>query len=63
MNLVQVTQESIAIGQPLPFALRDESGILLARKGYTIVARDDLDAMRWRGIELETHGMQLILGR
>ena len=33
MNLVQVTNESIAIGQPLPFSLRDETGILLARKG------------------------------
>lgn len=50
MNLVQVTQESIAIGQPLPFALRDETGILLARKGYVIVARDDLEAMRGRGL-------------
>jgi len=50
MNLVQVTQESIAIGQPLPFALRDETGILLARKGYTILARGDLEAMRGRGL-------------
>ncbi len=36
MNLVQVIDESIAIGQPLPFSLRDEAGILLARKGYVI---------------------------
>lgn len=50
MNLVQVTQESIAIGQPLPFALRDETGILLARKGFVIGARDDLEAMRGRGL-------------
>ena len=49
MNLVQVTQESIVIGQPLPFSLRDEAGILLARKGYVIAARDDLEAMRGRG--------------
>ena len=50
MNLVQVTQESIVIGQPLPFALRDQGGILLARKGYVIAARDDLEAIRGRGL-------------
>lgn len=50
MNLVQVTHESIVIGQPLPFALRDEVGTLLARKGYVIPARDDLEAMRGRGL-------------
>ncbi len=50
MNLVQVTSESIMIGQPLPFALRDETGILLARKGYVIGSRSDLEAMRGRGL-------------
>ncbi len=50
MNLVQVTHESIVIGQPLPFALRDELGILLARKGFVIASRDDLEAMRGRGL-------------
>lgn len=50
MNLVQVTQESITIGQPLPFALRDATGTLLARKGFVIGARDDLEAMRGRGL-------------
>ena len=48
MNLVQVTHESITIGQPLPFSLRDESGALLARKGYVIVSREDLEAVRGR---------------
>ena len=38
------------IGQPLPFALRDETGILLARKGFVISGRDDLEAMRGRGL-------------
>lgn len=38
------------IGQPLPFPLRDEAGILLARKGYVITSRDDLEAMRGRGM-------------
>ncbi len=50
MNLVQVIDESIAIGQPLPFSLRDQNGTLLARKGYVIVTRDDLEAVRGRGL-------------
>jgi hypothetical protein len=50
MNLVQVTNESIVIGQPLPFSLRDETGILLARKGYVIGSRADLESMRGRGL-------------
>lgn len=49
MNLVQVTHESITIGQPLAFSLRDETGALLARKGFVIVSRDDLEAVRGRG--------------
>lgn len=49
MNLVQVPHESIVIGQPLVFSLRDETGALLARKGYVIVSRDDLEAVRGRG--------------
>ena len=50
MNLVQVTHESIMIGQPLPFSLRDETGVLLARKGYVIGSRADLEAIRGRGL-------------
>ena len=50
MNLVQVTNESIMIGQPLPFSLRDETGTLLARKGYVIGSRADLESMRGRGL-------------
>lgn len=50
MNLVQVTNESIMIGKPLPFALRDETGILLARKGFVIDSRSALEAMRGRGV-------------
>ena len=49
MNLVQVTHESITIGQPLAFSLRDETGALLARKGFVIASRDDLEAVRGRG--------------
>ena len=50
MNLVQVSHESIMIGQPLPFSLRDETGVLLARKGYVIGSRADLEAIRGRGL-------------
>ncbi len=49
MNLVQVPHESIVIGQPLAFALRDETGALLARKGFVILSKDDLEAVRGRG--------------
>jgi HD-GYP domain-containing protein (c-di-GMP phosphodiesterase class II) len=49
MNLVQVTYESIIIGQPLSFSLRDETGALLASKGFVIVSREDLEAVRGRG--------------
>lgn len=49
MNLVQVTLDSISIGQPLPFSLRDETGVLLARKGFVIASRADLEVLRGRG--------------
>lgn len=52
MNLVQVAKESIVIGQPLPFALRDRDGTLLAHKGYVIAASNDLEAIRSRGFGL-----------
>jgi HD-GYP domain-containing protein (c-di-GMP phosphodiesterase class II) len=45
MNLVTVNIESIRIGQPLPFSLRDESGILVAQKGFVVGDRSELDLM------------------
>ena len=36
MNLVIVKADSIRIGQPLPFTLRDEGGVMLANKGYVV---------------------------
>lgn len=45
MNLVTVHLDSIRIGQPLPFSLRDESGVLLAHKGFVVDKREDLDLM------------------
>lgn len=43
MNLVPVNVDSIRLGQPLPFALRDEGGVLLAHKGYVVHSRRELD--------------------
>lgn len=43
MNLVTVNVESVRIGHPLPFSLRDVGGVMLAAKGYVIRSRADLD--------------------
>lgn len=45
MNLVTVNVETIRIGHPLPFSLRDEQGVLLAHKGYVVENRAELDLM------------------
>ncbi len=45
MNLVPVNVDSILIGQPLPCALRDVSGVLLASQGFMVNNRADLDMM------------------
>jgi HD-GYP domain-containing protein (c-di-GMP phosphodiesterase class II) len=52
MNLVTVNVDSIRIGQPLPFSLRDESGILLAKKGYLVDSRAQLNEMVGRRSQL-----------
>ena len=46
MDLITVSVDTIRIGQPLPFSLRDESGVLLANKGYVIPNRADLELIR-----------------
>jgi HD-GYP domain-containing protein (c-di-GMP phosphodiesterase class II) len=45
MNLVPVTTDSIVIGQPLPCALLDQDGILLASQGFMVNSRHDLETM------------------
>ncbi|MBK9442345.1 MAG: hypothetical protein IPN53_14020 [Comamonadaceae bacterium] len=45
MNLLPVNIEAIIIGHPLPCALRDESGILLASQGFMVHSRQDLESM------------------
>ncbi|MBP9684542.1 MAG: phosphohydrolase [Rhodoferax sp.] len=43
MSLVTISIESVRIGHPLPFSLRDVGGVMLAAKGYIIRSRADLD--------------------
>lgn len=45
MNLVPVSVDSILVGLPLPCALRDQSGVLLASQGFMVSSRQDLQAM------------------
>jgi HD-GYP domain-containing protein (c-di-GMP phosphodiesterase class II) len=45
MNLIPVDVDSIRLGQPLPFTLRDGGGVLLAPKGYVVMNRADLTTM------------------
>ncbi len=52
MNLVTINVDSIHIGQPLPFSLRDEKGVLLANKGFVVENRADLELMIGRRNQL-----------
>lgn len=52
MHLVTINVDSVLIGQPLPVSLRDESGVLLASKGFVVTNRADLDLMVGRRSQL-----------
>ncbi len=45
MNLIPINIDSIALGRPLPCALRDDSGVLLANKGFMVNNRLELEVM------------------
>jgi HD-GYP domain-containing protein (c-di-GMP phosphodiesterase class II) len=45
MNLVPVATDSILIGQPLPCALLDQDGVLLASPGFMVSSRQELEVM------------------
>jgi HD-GYP domain-containing protein (c-di-GMP phosphodiesterase class II) len=45
MNLLPVSLDSILTGRPLPCALRDHNGVLLANKGYLVSNRKELEVM------------------
>jgi len=53
-SLVPVSIESIHIGQPLPFSLRDGAGTLLAHRGFVFQSREDLLLLVRRGFSLYT---------
>jgi HD-GYP domain-containing protein (c-di-GMP phosphodiesterase class II) len=53
-NLVPVAIESIHIGQPLPFSLKDATGTLLANKGFVFKSREELLIVVRRGFALYT---------
>lgn len=52
MNLIAIDIETIRLGHPLPFALRNEHGVLLAQKGYVISQRDEITYWTSRGMTL-----------
>ncbi|MCX7239465.1 MAG: phosphohydrolase [Burkholderiales bacterium] len=49
MHLVPVNEDTVRVGQPLPFALMDKDGVLLARKSFIIASRDALADFARRG--------------
>lgn len=49
MQLIPVNIESIRIGQPLPFALMDKDGVLLARKYFVLKSKEHLTDIVARG--------------
>ena len=51
-NLVTVNFDAIRFGHPLPFALRDAEGVLLADKGFVIQSRDELESLVGRGLSV-----------
>ena len=51
-HLVPLTIDTIPIGRPLQFALRSESGALLANRGYVVTSRKELERMVGRGRSL-----------
>jgi HD-GYP domain-containing protein (c-di-GMP phosphodiesterase class II) len=53
-NLVPVNIESIHIGQPLPFSIKDAAGTLLAHKGFVFQSREELLIVVRRGFALYT---------
>lgn len=52
MTLLTIDIDTIPLGQPMPFALRGVTGLLLANKGYVIRDRAELEVLVKRGVEL-----------
>jgi HD-GYP domain-containing protein (c-di-GMP phosphodiesterase class II) len=49
MHLVSINVESIRLGHPLPYPLMDKLGVLLAKIGYVIESKQDLESISKRG--------------
>ena len=45
MKLVTLAADTVLIGQPLPFSLRDGEGFLLAKKGMVFQTRDEFNTL------------------
>jgi len=45
MNLVSIQLDSIRVGRPLPFSIRDQYGTLLAQKGFMVKSLEDLEML------------------
>ncbi len=52
MKLVPVSIDRIPLQQPLPYALRSESGKILASRGYVIASMADLEHLAALGVSL-----------
>jgi len=52
MRLITVSLDSIRLGEPLPYALRDAKGTLLANKGYVIQSKAELEKVIGKGFEI-----------
>ncbi|MBV8618034.1 MAG: phosphohydrolase, partial [Curvibacter sp.] len=49
MKLAPVNFNSIPLGRPLPFSLRNSDGILLANRGYVFNEQEALDTLAAHG--------------
>lgn len=52
MPLVTLNANAVRIGDPLPFALRNNSGVVLAQKGHVFTSRAELDELVLNGVTL-----------
>jgi hypothetical protein len=52
MNLIALDLDSIRLGTPLPYALWGADGALLARKGFVVRSRNELEVLVARGRSL-----------
>jgi hypothetical protein len=54
MPVVPVSAESIRINQPVPFALRDASGLVLVARGGVVASEEARQQLSERGLYIDT---------